>query len=69
MPTRSRLNFSVPSSSMIERRPLWPPWLPRLAEPQLAERQREVVGDDEQVAQRRVLAGQDLAHGEPESFM
>ena len=28
MPTRSRLNFSVPSSSMIERRPLWPPWLP-----------------------------------------
>ena len=28
IPTRSRLNFSVPSSSMIERRPLWPPGPP-----------------------------------------
>ena len=35
-----------------------------LAEPELAERQREVVGDDQQVAQRRVLAGQHLADGE-----
>ena len=35
-----------------------------LAEPQLAERQREVVGHDEQVGERGVLAGQDLAHGE-----
>ena len=36
-----------------------------LAEAQLAERQREVVGDDQQVGQRRVLAGQHLADGEP----
>ena len=35
-----------------------------LAEAQLAERQREVVGDDEQVDQRRVLAGEDLADRE-----
>ena len=34
----------------------------RLAEPELAEGQREVVGDDEDVAERGVLAGQDLAH-------
>ena len=34
----------------------------RLAEPELAERQREVVGDDEQVAERGVLAGEHLAH-------
>ena len=32
-----------------------------LAEAQLAERQREVVGHDQQVDQRGVLAGQDLA--------
>ena len=50
---------------MIERRPLWPPGAAALAEPELAERQREVVGDDEQVAQRRVLARQHLAHREP----
>ena len=36
-----------------------------LAEAQLAERQGEVVGDDQQVGQRRVLAGQDLADREP----
>ncbi len=35
-----------------------------LAEAELAERQREVVGDDEQVDQRRVLAGEHLADGE-----
>ena len=35
-----------------------------LAEAELAERQREVVGDDEQVGQRRVLAGEHLADGE-----
>ena len=34
------------------------------AEPQLAERQREVVGHDEQVVQRSVLAGEHLAHGQ-----
>ena len=31
-----------------------------LAEPELAERQGEVVGDDQEVAERRVLAGEDL---------
>ena len=67
IPTRSRLNFSVPSSSMIEPRPLWPPGAAALAEAQLAERQGEVVGDHEQVAERSVLAGQDLAHGEARS--
>ena len=36
-----------------------------LAEAQLAERQGEVVGDDEQVDQRGVLAGQDLADRQP----
>ena len=40
-----------------------------LAEPELAERQREVVGDDQQVGERRVLAGQDLAHRQARSFM
>ncbi len=35
-----------------------------LAEPQLAERQREVVGDDEQVGQRGVVAGEHLADGQ-----
>ena len=35
-----------------------------LAEAELAERQREVVGDDEQVDERRVLAGEDLADRE-----
>ena len=50
---------------MIERRPLWPPGAAALAEPQLAERQGEVVGDDEQVAERGVLAGEHLADGEP----
>ena len=34
-----------------------------LAEPELAERQREVVGDDEEVAERRVLAREHLADG------
>ena len=34
-----------------------------LAEAQLAEGQREVVGHDEQVGEWRVFAGQDLAHG------
>ena len=40
-----------------------------LAEAELAERQREVVLDDQQVGQRRVLAGDDLAHREADSFM
>ena len=35
-----------------------------LAEAELAERQGEVVDDDEQVAERRVLAGEDLPDGE-----
>src|SRR3954462_8670488 len=37
----------------------------RLAEPQLPEREREVVGDDEQVAERGVLAREDFPYGEP----
>ena len=35
------------------------------AEAQLAERQGEVVGHDQQVGQRRVGSGQHLAHGDP----
>ena len=64
IPTRSRLNFSVPelvddrAQAVVAARPA------ALAEPQLAERQREVVGDDEQVDERRVLAREDLAHRE-----
>ena len=34
-----------------------------LPEPELAERQGEVVGDDEEIDQRRVLAGEDLPNG------
>ena len=34
-----------------------------LPEPELAERQGEVVGDDEEIDQRRVLAGEDLPDG------
>ena len=49
---------------MIEREAVVAARLPALAEAQLAERQREVVGDDQQVGQRRVLAGQHLAHGD-----
>ena len=63
MPTRSRLNFLVPSSSMIERSPLWPPWAAGLTEAELAEGQGEVVGDDEEVGERRAVAGEQLAHG------
>ena len=37
---------------------------PALAEAELAERQREVVDDDEHIAERRSLAGEHLAHGE-----
>ena len=65
IPTRSRLNFSVPelvddrAEAVVAARPA------ALAEAELAERQREVVGDDEQVDERRVLAGEDLADGEP----
>src|SRR6185369_16038204 len=36
-----------------------------LAEPELAERQREIVDDHEHLAQRRVLAGEDLPDGPP----
>ena len=39
-----------------------PAGAPALAEPQLAERQREVVTHDQHLDQRRMLAGQDLAH-------
>jgi hypothetical protein len=35
-----------------------------LAEAELPERQREIVGDHEKVAERCVLAGEHLAHGE-----
>ena len=49
---------------MIERRPLWPPALPDAREPEASERQREVVGDDEQVLERRMGPGQHLAHGQ-----
>ena len=52
---------------MIEPRPLWPPRAATFAEAQLAERQREVVGHDEQVDQRRVLASEDLADGQARS--
>ena len=64
MPTRRRLNFSVPSSSMIEPQAVVAAGPAALAEAELAERQGEVVGDDEQVGQRRVLAGEDLADGD-----
>ena len=36
----------------------------RRPQPEASERQREVVGDHEQVVERRVVAGQDLAHGQ-----
>ena len=38
-----------------------------LAEAELAERQREVVDDDEHLGQRRALAGEHLAHGDARS--
>ena len=61
----SRLNFSVPSSSMIERRPLWPPWLPASRKRSLPNGSAKSSATIEQVAQRRVLAGEHLADGEP----
>ena len=64
IPTRSRLNASDPSSPMIERSPLCPPAPAALAEPQLAERQREVVDDDQHLGQRRALPREHLAHGD-----
>ena len=45
IPTRRRLNFSVPSSSMTERSPLCPPWLPASRNRSLPNGQREVVCD------------------------
>ena len=65
MPIRSRLNFSVPSSSMIEPQAVVAARAAALAEAQLAEGQREVVGDDQQVGQRGMLAGKDLADRQP----
>jgi hypothetical protein len=40
-----------------------------LAEPELAERQREVVGDHEELGERGVLPGENLADGQAESFI
>ena len=65
MPTRRRLNFSVPELVDDRAQAVVAARAPALAEAQLAERQREVVGDDEQVAERRVLARQHLPHREP----
>src|SRR3954453_1557351 len=45
--------------------PVVPAMAARLAEPQLPEREREVVGDDEQVAERGALAREDFPYGEP----
>src|SRR3954468_4166615 len=45
--------------------PVVPAMAARLAEPQLPEREREVVGDDEQVAERGVRAREDFPYGEP----
>ena len=52
---------------MIEREAVVAARPAALAEAELAERQGEVVGDDEQVAERRVLAGEDLPDGEARS--
>ncbi len=65
MPIRRRLNFSVPSSSMIERETVVAAGPAAFAEAELAEGQREVVGHDEEVAERGVLAGEHLAHRDP----
>ena len=62
IPTRRRLNFSVPSSSIIERNPLWPPWLPPSLKRSLPNGRAKSSATIEQIGQRRVLAGQDLAN-------
>ena len=36
-----------------------------LAEAHLAEREAEVVGDDQHLVERRAFAGDQLAHGDP----
>ena len=65
MPTRSRLNFSVPSSSMIERRPLWPPAPPPSRNRSLPNGSAKSSATTRRSLERRALAGQDLADGEP----
>ena len=61
IPMRKRLNFSVPSSSTIERRPPWPPWLPD-------SRNRSLPKAKSSATMRRspsgALARENLAHGE-----
>ena len=49
MPTRMRGNSSLPSTSMMERRPLWPAVAAPLADAERAQLEGHVVEDDEEV--------------------
>ncbi len=62
IPTRSRPTFSRAQLLDDRAQPVVAAVRAALAEPELAERQREVVDHHQQVRQRRALAGQQLAH-------
>ena len=50
---------------MIERRPLWPPWLPPSRNRSLPKGSAKSSVTTSRSCERRVLAGQELADGEP----
>ena len=64
MPTRRRANFWVPISPTIERMPLCVPALPCSRMRSLPSGRSKSSYDDEQVLERRALAGEHLAHGD-----
>ena len=62
MPTRTRGNSSVPSRSMIERRPLWPPG-PPFQRKRTAKWQVQIVRDHDHIRGRQLVEGSQRADG------
>ena len=63
IPIRSRLNFSVPSSSITEPRPLWPPAPPPSRKRSLPNGSAKSSATTRRSTERRVLAGEHLPDG------
>ena len=69
IPTRSRLNFSVPSSSMIEPRPLWPPGPPPSRKRSLPNGRAKSSATTSRSTSGACSRARTLRTARPESFM